>query len=105
MTSTEGVQYSEDGYYWWDDSSQEWKPLDESHPGPSGQGGTGGTDGTDGQQGGGQEHPIDWSQFPTLWTLASSSDVNDHYQKIGIDPQSLMAGGEGSEHETEEQPA
>lgn len=101
MTSSD-VQYSEDGNYWWD--GQQWQPVDQSQSGgqsPSSSSGEQPPESGDGQQGGQDEQPIDWTQFPTLWLIASSSDVNDHYQKIGIDPESLNSSGEGSEQESE----
>jgi hypothetical protein len=117
MSETAEVQYSEDGNYWWD--GNQWQPVDQSQSPSSSSSAAGGASGSDAAGGDGQQpaaadgqqpadgdQPMDWSQYPALWTVLTSNDVNDYYNKLGIDKQKLEQGasnegGEGSESQSE----
>jgi hypothetical protein len=110
-----GVQYSEDGNYWWDGNA--WQPVGDQQQGPSGSSSSSGApssssgatqysedgkfwwDGNawqpvDGQAGGAAdsqqgEAPIDWSKYPTIEGLTRVSTVDEWLQHIGLDPSEL----------------
>ena len=111
MTETStGVQYSDDGNYWWDGSA--WQTVDARHPGPgTASGQTGQTEQTgqtqysedgkywwDGSQWqpveeqpgqAGQHDAIDWSKFPLLEGLTKVGGTEDWIRHIGLDPEDL----------------
>jgi hypothetical protein len=84
----EGAQRSEDGNWWWDDSTQEWKPTDQSQgqgQQGAGQQGAGGQPGGEGQQ----QHQVDWSQYQALGPLFQVTSLDDYFQTVNVDPQVL----------------
>jgi hypothetical protein len=120
MTDTSGgVQYSDDGHYYWDGSA--WQPVDAEHPGPGAGAGTGSSSGsatgsgsgagqeqysedgkykwdgtqwqpTDGQQGqDGHQDTVDWSKFPLIEGLTKVDDVDGWFRHIGLEPEDLNA--------------
>jgi hypothetical protein len=106
-----GIQYSDDGHYWWDGNA--WQSVDAQHPGPAAGAGAGSGAGSgdaqysedgryrwdgsewqpvDGQQGhdGQQKNDnVDWSQFPLIEALTKVDNVDDWIRHIGLDPDDL----------------
>jgi hypothetical protein len=106
-----GVQYSEDGQYWWDGT--DWQPVD---TGDAGSGSDASSesgervysedgqywwDGTDWQPvdeqssdgGGGEtsEPEIDFSNYPLIQGIYESTSVEEWLQYIGVEPDELNA--------------
>jgi hypothetical protein len=102
-----GIQYSDDGRYWWDGSA--WQSVDAQHAGPAAGSGEAqysddgnyrwdgsewqlvdGQQGTDGQQGqDAKPDTVDWSQFPLIEALTKIDNVDDWIRHIGLDPDEL----------------
>lgn len=95
----EGAQTSEQGQWWWDDSIQQWKLVEESggqHPAQASSQSSGHDD---------AQHPhVDWSQCPHLYQLLVAQTVDDWLQNIGLNPQVLHGehGGDAQQQLTQE---
>jgi hypothetical protein len=110
-----GVQYSEDGQFWWDGT--DWQPVDTGDAGSGSDAGSDSTsdsservfsedgqfwwDGTDwqpveeqptdGGDGETSEPEIDFSNYPLIQGIWESTSVEEWLQYIGVDPEEINA--------------
>lgn len=108
-----GIQYSEDGQFWWDGT--DWQPVDTGGGDAGSDSGSDSTDsservysedgqywwdgtdwqpvdeqGTDGGDSAGTSEPdIDWSNYPLLQGIYESTSVDEWLQYIGLEPDQL----------------
>ena len=103
-TPPEGAQKSEDGHYWWDESAQQWQPVDQSGGQDPSQSPSDAASAA-GAAAGGQEQPqVNWSQCPNLYQLLAAQTLEDWLQAAGLDPQLLHGehGGDSAQQLTSE---
>lgn len=64
----DGVQYSDDGHYWWDGS--EWQPVAAA-----------------------ADEPVDLTDFPVISALIEAGEVDGWLRWMGLNPEELATAG------------